>query len=60
MRAICINEEIFRSVRGFGVEGLSFAGGSFYVEGGLNNQSQSRVDRFVVTDNWDSLFNGFV
>ena len=30
------------------------------MEGGLNNQSQSRVDRFVVTDNWDSLFNGFV
>ena len=30
------------------------------MEGGLNNQSQSRVDRFVVTNNWDNLFNGFV
>ena len=35
-------------------------GGPFTWRGGLNNQSQSRVDRFVVTDNWDNLFNGFV
>ena len=33
MRVFCINEEIFRSVRGFGVEGLSFAGEFFYLEG---------------------------
>ena len=58
MRVFCINEEIFRSVRGFGAEGLSFAGKSFTWRGGLNNQSHSRLGRFLVTDNWDNLFNG--
>ncbi|KAL6343239.1 hypothetical protein AAG906_021150 [Vitis piasezkii] len=29
----CINEEIFRNGRRFGAKGLSFAGGSFYLEG---------------------------
>ena len=24
----------------------------------MNNQSQSRLDRFLVTDNWDSMLNG--
>ncbi|RVX05910.1 hypothetical protein CK203_023878 [Vitis vinifera] len=34
--------------------------GPFTWRGGLKNQSQFRLDRFLVTDNWDSLFNGFV
>ena len=32
--------------------------GLFTWRGGLNNQSQSRLDRFLVTDEWDSMFNG--
>ena len=24
----------------------------------MNNQSRSRLDRFLVTDNWDSMLNG--
>ena len=35
-------------------------GGPFTWRGGLNNQSQSRIDRFLATDNWDSMFNGAV
>ncbi|RVW28639.1 hypothetical protein CK203_081350 [Vitis vinifera] len=35
-------------------------GGPFTWRGGLNNQVQSRLDRFLVTDNWDNLFNGAV
>ena len=35
-------------------------GGPFSWRGKLNNQSQSRLDRFLVTDNWDSMFNGVV
>ena len=35
-------------------------GGSFTWRGGLNNQSQSRLNRFLVTNNWDSLSNGSV
>ncbi|KAJ9697075.1 hypothetical protein PVL29_009023 [Vitis rotundifolia] len=35
-------------------------GGPFTWRGGLNNQSQSRLDRFLVTDSWDSHFNGAV
>ena len=33
-------------------------GGPFTWRGGLNNQSQSRLDRFLVTDEWDRMFNG--
>ena len=33
-------------------------GGPFTWRVGLNNQSQYRFDRFLVTDNWYSLFNG--
>ncbi|RVX04635.1 LINE-1 reverse transcriptase-like [Vitis vinifera] len=33
-------------------------GGLFTWRGGLNNQSQSRLDRFLVTDEWDRMFNG--
>ncbi|RVW36308.1 Transposon TX1 uncharacterized 149 kDa protein [Vitis vinifera] len=56
----CYNEEIFRSGRGFGAKGLSFIGGPFTWRGGLNNQSQSRHDQFLATDNWDSMVNGAV
>ena len=35
-------------------------GGPFTWKGRLNNQVQSRLDRFLVTDNWDNLFNGAV
>ncbi|KAJ9696951.1 hypothetical protein PVL29_008942 [Vitis rotundifolia] len=35
-------------------------GGPFTWRGGLNNQLQSRLDRFLVTDDWDRLFNGAV
>ena len=35
-------------------------GGLFTWRGGLNNQVQSRLDRFLVTDNWVNLFNGAV
>ena len=35
-------------------------GGPFTWRGGLNNQSQSRLDLFLETDNWDSMFNGVV
>ncbi|RVW76326.1 Transposon TX1 uncharacterized 149 kDa protein [Vitis vinifera] len=34
------------------------SGGLFTWRGGLNNQSQSRLDRFLVTDEWDRMFNG--
>ncbi|RVW27875.1 K(+) efflux antiporter 2, chloroplastic [Vitis vinifera] len=37
--AYCFNEEILRSVRGFGVEGFSLMGGTFTWRGGLNNQT---------------------
>ncbi|RVW17271.1 Transposon TX1 uncharacterized 149 kDa protein [Vitis vinifera] len=33
-------------------------GGFFTWRGGLNNQSQSRLDRFLVTDEWDRMFIG--
>ena len=32
-------------------------GGPFTWRDGLNNQSHSRLDRFFMTNNWDSLFN---
>ena len=35
-------------------------GGPFTWRGGLNNRVQSRLDRFLVTDNWDNMFNGAV
>ena len=35
-------------------------GGPFTWQGELNNQSQSRLDRFLATDNCDSMFNGVV
>ncbi|RVW26080.1 putative ribonuclease H protein [Vitis vinifera] len=53
-------EEILRSGRGSGAQGLSLRGGPFTWRGGLNNRVQSRLDRFLVTDNWDNMFNGAV
>ncbi|RVW80668.1 Transposon TX1 uncharacterized 149 kDa protein [Vitis vinifera] len=35
-------------------------GGPFTWRGGLNNRVQSRLDRFLVTDSWDNMFNGAV
>ena len=35
-------------------------GSPFTWRGGLNNWSQSRLDRFLVTDDWDRMFNGAV
>ena len=34
--------------------------GPFTWIGGLNNQAQFRLDRFLMTDNWNSLVNGAV
>ncbi|KAJ9681633.1 hypothetical protein PVL29_017839 [Vitis rotundifolia] len=39
---------------------IPLKGGPFTWRGGVNNQSHSRLDRFLVTDNWDCLFNGAV
>ena len=39
---------------------IPLQGGPFTWEGGMNNQSHFRLDRFLVIDNWDSLFNGIV
>ena len=33
-------------------------GGPFTWRGSLNNQAQSRLDWFLLTNNWDNLFNG--
>ena len=35
-------------------------GGPFTWRGGLNDQSQSRLDRFLEIEDWDSIFNGAV
>ena len=37
--------------------GSSFVGGSFMWRGGLNNQLQSRLDRFLVSEDWECYFN---
>ena len=39
---------------------IPLKGGPFTERGSLNNQSHSRLGRFLGTDNWDSLFNGDV
>ncbi|RVW53640.1 hypothetical protein CK203_068945 [Vitis vinifera] len=39
---------------------IPLQGGPFTLGGGMNNQSHFRLDQFLVTDNWDSLFNGIV
>ena len=35
-------------------------GGPFTWRGGLNSQSMSRLDRFLVTEDWECHFNGVV
>ncbi|RVX17218.1 LINE-1 retrotransposable element ORF2 protein [Vitis vinifera] len=35
-------------------------GGAFTWSGGLNNQTMSRIDRFLVTEDWEGYFNGVV
>ncbi|RVW36927.1 hypothetical protein CK203_094920 [Vitis vinifera] len=42
-------------LRDFPLQGVLFTW-----RGGLNIQSHSRLDRFLVIDNWDNLFNGAV
>ena len=39
---------------------LSLQGGSFTWKGGLNNQSHSRLDRFLVSNEWEDHFSGTV
>ena len=35
-------------------------GGSFTWRGGLNNQTQSRLDRFIVLEDWECYFSGAI
>ncbi|RVW32631.1 putative methyltransferase PMT13 [Vitis vinifera] len=37
---------------------LPLQGGSFAWRGGLNNQSQLRLDRFLVSEDWECYFSG--
>ena len=37
---------------------LPLQGGSFTWKGGLNNQSHSRIDRFLVSNEWEEHFSG--
>ena len=39
---------------------LPLHGGSFTWKGGLNNQSHSRIDRFLVLNEWEEHFSGAV
>ena len=39
---------------------LPLQGGPFTWSGGLNSQTMSRIDRFLVTEDWESYFNGVV
>ena len=39
---------------------LPLQGGPFTWSGGLNSQSMSRLDQFLVTEDWESHFNGVV
>ena len=39
---------------------LPFQGGPFTWRGGLNNQRMAKLDRFLVTDEWDAHFGGVV
>lgn len=40
------------------LRGFPLQGGPFTWRGGLDNQSQSRLNRFFMIENWDNLFNG--
>ena len=35
---------------------LSFQGGLFTWCGGLNNRSKSRIDRFLISEDWEARF----
>ena len=39
---------------------LPLQGGPFTWSGGLNSQTMSRIDRFLVTEDWEGYFNGVV
>ncbi|RVW29580.1 Exonuclease 1 [Vitis vinifera] len=39
---------------------LPLQGGPFTWSGGLNSQTMSRLDRFLVTEDWEGYFNGVV
>ena len=39
---------------------LPLQGGPFTWNGGLNNQAMSRLDRFLVSEDWEGHFNGVV
>ena len=39
---------------------LPLQGGHFTWSGGLNNQSKSRIDRFLVSEDWEGNFFGVV
>ena len=39
---------------------LPLQGGPYMWRGGLNNQSNSRLDRFLVSENWEGHFTGVV
>ena len=39
---------------------LPFQGGPFTKSGGLNNQAMSRLDQFLVSEDWEGHFNGVV
>ena len=40
------------------LRGFPRQGGPFTGRDGLDNQSQSRLNRFFMIENWDNLFNG--
>ena len=42
----------------FQLRDLPLTGGCFTWFGGLNNSSSSRLDRFLVSEDWESFFNG--
>ena len=37
---------------------ISFKGGLFTWSGGLNNQRMTRLNRFLISDDWDLSFGG--
>ncbi|XP_034688121.1 uncharacterized protein LOC117916277 [Vitis riparia] len=49
-------EKVRRSERRSGVKGPAHGGGPFTWTGGAGNQSSSRLDRFLVNEEWDSHF----
>lgn len=40
------------------LQDLPLQGGSFTWRGGLNNQSELRLDRFLVSEDWECYFSG--